>query len=193
MSDPEFFTRVNAACGFKRKDLVEKDYLIHRLLAGISRDPFLGDSLVFKGGTCLIKAYMGFFRFSEDIDLIWADPALWEGRAKNQIVKDCSSLTDRILDTLRPIGTDIGLSVPSSKEEGMVQAFRRSESAYETARFRLHGLEPNARYLVENLDVPGTVELAGRTLAEAGLAVPIREQPGSAVITYRKVNADLAR
>ena len=73
--------------------------------------------------------------------------------------------------------------------EGVVQAFRRSESAYEAARFRLLAAwNPTARYLVENLDLPETVEATGRTLTEEGLFVPIHEQPGSAVLVYRKAN-----
>ena len=36
--------------------------------------------------------------------------------------------------------------------EGVVQAFRRDQSSYEAARFRLRGLNPDARYTVTNLD-----------------------------------------
>ena len=71
--------------------------------------------------------------------------------------------------------------------EGMVQAFRRAESAYEAARFRLQGLDPAARYRVTNLDAPGTTEATGRELAERGLAIAIPERPGAAIITYRRL------
>lgn len=48
--------------------VIEKDYLLGWLLAGIGRHPALADSWVFKGGTCLRKCYYETFRFSEDLD-----------------------------------------------------------------------------------------------------------------------------
>ena len=37
--------------------LLEKDYALSYLLAGVAAVPALRESLVFKGGTCLRKAY----------------------------------------------------------------------------------------------------------------------------------------
>jgi len=68
---------------------------------------------------------------------------------------------------------------------GMVQAFRRADSVYEVARFRLRGLEPDARYTVKNLDEEGATERTGRELMEEGLRVVLQDQPGAVVITYR--------
>lgn len=52
----------------KPQFLVEKDYALSYLLAGIAAVPALRESLVFKGGTCLRKAYFPGYRFSEDLD-----------------------------------------------------------------------------------------------------------------------------
>ena len=70
--------------------------------------------------------------------------------------------------------------------EGVVQAFRRAESPYEAARFKLGGLDPDARYTVTDLDTRSTTEATGRQLVERGLPVTIQERPGSALITYRR-------
>jgi alpha-galactosidase len=70
--------------------------------------------------------------------------------------------------------------------EGMVQAFRRGESVYETARFRLRGLEPDARYAVTDLDAGAPVEMTGRELMEGGLPVTIKGRPGAVVIAYKR-------
>ena len=51
-----------------REDVVEKDYVLGWLLWGIAADPELGQSWVFKGGTCLKKCYIETYRFSEDLD-----------------------------------------------------------------------------------------------------------------------------
>jgi hypothetical protein len=71
--------------------------------------------------------------------------------------------------------------------EGMVQVFRRADSVYEAARFRLQGLDPEARYTVQNLDAEGTTEAAGRELMEKGLLITLPHQPEAAVVTYKQV------
>jgi alpha-galactosidase len=72
---------------------------------------------------------------------------------------------------------------------GAVQAFRRAGSPYESARFRLRGLDPEARYRVTDGDRDGAVETTGRELMETGLPVRVDEQPGAAIITYRKTGS----
>lgn len=53
--------------------VVEKDYVLGWLLAGISAHPALSDSWVFKGGTCLKKCFFETYRFSEDLDFTLTD------------------------------------------------------------------------------------------------------------------------
>ena len=48
--------------------VIEKDYVLGWLLAGIAAHPALGKSWIFKGGTCLKKCYFETYRFSEDLD-----------------------------------------------------------------------------------------------------------------------------
>jgi predicted nucleotidyltransferase component of viral defense system len=49
-------------------EVLERDYLLSWVLAGITRVDSLRDTLVFKGGTALRKCYFGDYRFSEDLD-----------------------------------------------------------------------------------------------------------------------------
>jgi predicted nucleotidyltransferase component of viral defense system len=49
-------------------DVLERDYVLSWILAGISRHEHLSETLVFKGGTALKKCYFGDYRFSEDLD-----------------------------------------------------------------------------------------------------------------------------
>jgi predicted nucleotidyltransferase component of viral defense system len=53
--------------------VVEKDYVLGWLLAGINNHPALCESWVFKGGTCLKKCYFETYRFSEDLDFTLRD------------------------------------------------------------------------------------------------------------------------
>ena len=50
-------------------NMIEKDYALGWVLAGISNHPALASSWVFKGGTCLKKCYFETYRFSEDLDM----------------------------------------------------------------------------------------------------------------------------
>lgn len=49
-------------------EVVEKDYVLGWLLAGIAEHPGTASNWVFKGGTCLKKCVMETYRFSEDLD-----------------------------------------------------------------------------------------------------------------------------
>ncbi len=51
-----------------RPNVIEKDYALGWLLAGIANNQALGSDWVFKGGTCLKKCYFETYRFSEDLD-----------------------------------------------------------------------------------------------------------------------------
>jgi predicted nucleotidyltransferase component of viral defense system len=54
-------------------NVVEKDYVLGWLLAGIHNHPALAEKWVFKGGTCLKKCYFETYRFSEDLDFTLTD------------------------------------------------------------------------------------------------------------------------
>ena len=49
-------------------EVLERDYLLSWVLAGIRQVESLRETLVFKGGTALKKCYFGEYRFSEDLD-----------------------------------------------------------------------------------------------------------------------------
>ena len=53
--------------------VVEKDYVLGWLLAGIHAHEEIGEAWAFKGGTCLKKCYFETYRFSEDLDFTLRD------------------------------------------------------------------------------------------------------------------------
>ncbi|HEY2934403.1 MAG TPA: nucleotidyl transferase AbiEii/AbiGii toxin family protein [Acidobacteriota bacterium] len=55
--------------------IIEKDYVLGWLLAGIYQHPVLSQSWLFKGGTCLKKCFFETYRFSEDLDFTLTDAA----------------------------------------------------------------------------------------------------------------------
>ncbi len=52
-------------------DIVEKDYILSWVLAGIHHHATTKNSWIFKGGTCLKKCYFETYRFSEDLDFTY--------------------------------------------------------------------------------------------------------------------------
>jgi predicted nucleotidyltransferase component of viral defense system len=111
----DFFEKLNALGKPKRNDIVEKDYHLHRILHRISMAERLGDCLVFKGGTCLMKAYMGYYRFSEDIDFTWRDRSIWENRSKSETSRLCSAEIDGLVKGFKAISGKLGFSFSGDK------------------------------------------------------------------------------
>ena len=52
--------------------VVEKDYVLGWVLAGIHAHPLTKNTWIFKGGTCLKKCYLETFRFSEDLNFTYS-------------------------------------------------------------------------------------------------------------------------
>ncbi|MBI2842940.1 MAG: alpha-galactosidase [Armatimonadetes bacterium] len=70
--------------------------------------------------------------------------------------------------------------------EGVVQVFRRAESSYETARYKLRDLDTAANYVITELDAPSSKQVSGKELAENGLLVNMPVGPSAVVFTYKK-------
>ena len=73
-----------------------------------------------------------------------------------------------------------------AKAGGMLQIFRRPASFYETARFKLRGLEAQTNYVLTELNTGARRTVSGGELMGQGLSVSITEQPGAAVYTYEE-------
>jgi predicted nucleotidyltransferase component of viral defense system len=57
-----------------RANVIEKDYVLGWVLAGIFNHTEFGSEWIFKGGTCLKKCYFETYRFSEDLDFTLTKP-----------------------------------------------------------------------------------------------------------------------
>jgi predicted nucleotidyltransferase component of viral defense system len=54
-------------------NIIEKDYVLGWVLAGIANHQELFKNWIFKGGACLKKCYFETYRFSEDLDYTLID------------------------------------------------------------------------------------------------------------------------
>ena len=77
--------------------VIERDYLLSWILAGISQVPALSDTLVFKGGTALRKCYFDDYRFSEDLDFTGLPTTPRGDNMENSIREACEIVQQRLL------------------------------------------------------------------------------------------------
>ena len=54
----DFANEVARVLKISRRDLIEKDLILHQILTGLSQDNFFAENFLFKGGTRLIKCYV---------------------------------------------------------------------------------------------------------------------------------------
>ncbi len=110
----EFIIDVSRSIGTIDYAMVEKDAIIHRLLTEIASDEHLSDHLVFKGGTCLVKAHLSYYRFSDDIDFGWADDRLWRDRSKRSTESSCLAEIKKIIERMTLIASRLELTFDPS-------------------------------------------------------------------------------
>jgi len=95
MTRSDFVNELAQRFDIQRRDIIEKDVILHLILFDLSKDDFFSSNFAFKGGTCLIKCYYGYKRFSEDIDFTWKKQEDFVEASQKQIRKKLSTLIDR--------------------------------------------------------------------------------------------------
>jgi len=129
--------------------------------------------------------------------------ACWDMRDKNLDYDELRRLTGQMRDvspefladfypllpyTLKP---DVWIAWQYDNPEegtGVVEAFRRDQNPESTQTLSLRGLEPEAKYVVTNLDTGEEQTASGSELADTGLTVELPKPRSAALITYHKVD-----
>jgi predicted nucleotidyltransferase component of viral defense system len=120
--------REAAAAERVEPQLVEKDFYLTRLLWALGEE--FGEELLLKGGTLLSKVDLGFFRMSEDADLVIpGEPS----RFRNANVRRMN----RVRDALRQLSPSVGVAArfPGPKANPAGVEARNSPSVGVAARF----------------------------------------------------------
>ncbi|HEX9908721.1 MAG TPA: nucleotidyl transferase AbiEii/AbiGii toxin family protein [Thermoplasmata archaeon] len=151
----DFFGRLARARGSGNSDIVEKDYHLHRVLHGIAQDEHLKGNLVFKGGTCLVKAYTGYYRFSEDIDFSWKHGGDLEGKTKNKMIAICSDEITALVSAFKGISEKLGFRFYGDKadtEEVHISSGGRMVDMYLRYNSEVSGLPTKIKIQVNLVD-----------------------------------------
>ena len=83
-------------------EVLERDYLLSWLLAGIEEVDVLRDTIAFKGGTALKKCYFGDYRFSVDLDFSAVGSAP-TGAAMESSIRDACAAATELLAAYTPV------------------------------------------------------------------------------------------
>lgn len=97
--------------------LVEKDFIIQSLLLELSKNSYFTGNYAFKGGTCLIKCYLGYYRFSEDLDFTYKNQGLFENKRDAAIRKMLSSEISKLMGVIAALCENIGLDFAAKKND----------------------------------------------------------------------------
>lgn len=121
--------------------VLERDYLLSWILAGMSHVDPLQRTLVFKGGTALKKCYFGNYRFSEDLDFSGLDDVP-TGDAMESCVRKACEVAVSLLDEYAPVEIVCERYVEKEPHPGGQEAF--------TIRARLPWQrQPHTRIMIE--------------------------------------------
>ena len=85
--------------------IIEKDYALSYILAGVASHPALEDALVFKGGTALKKLFFGDYRFSEDLDYSAIDAP--KDEQLEEAMREATRKTHRLLSEQGPFSIQL--------------------------------------------------------------------------------------
>jgi predicted nucleotidyltransferase component of viral defense system len=83
-------------------EVLERDYVLFWILAGIGQVDLLHDTLVLKGGTALKKCYFGNYRLSEDLDFSGLT-GVPTGEAMERAVGDACNAAAKLLEEYAPV------------------------------------------------------------------------------------------
>jgi predicted nucleotidyltransferase component of viral defense system len=103
-------------------EILERDYFLSWLLAGINQVDSLRDALVFKGGTALRKCYFGDYRLSEDLDFTAAG-SVPTGATMESAMQEACARTVKLLDPYAPVEIGCERHVERDPHPGGQEAF----------------------------------------------------------------------
>lgn len=113
----EIIDLIVARTKIAQRDLIEKDLILHRLLLEFSAQEHFAGSYAFKGGTCLMKCYLTYYRFSEDLDFTYIHQKEFHNKSGKQLRALLSQKIDNLLDIFTDIARRTGLDFKPSKND----------------------------------------------------------------------------
>lgn len=118
----EFIAFVSRRSRVKNLELIEKDVILHLILREIYSSA-IGQNYLFKGGSCLVKCYFGYYRFSVDLDFTWKNQEVWEDLGKRRLRKELLKRITEFASILEKACSEVGLNFKSNLEDKKMLEF----------------------------------------------------------------------
>jgi len=103
-------------------EIIERDYILSWVLAGIGVNGKLQNELVFKGGTALKKCYFGEHRFSEDLDFTARRSTPRGDKLEEEIQRSCGLATE-LAQNFSPLELKVERYTEKEPHPGNQEAF----------------------------------------------------------------------
>ena len=103
-------------------EIIERDYILSWILAGIGDNGKLHNGLIFKGGTALKKCYFGEYRFSEDLDFT-AKGSIPQGDELEEEIRRSCILGAELAQEFSPLALRIDRYIEKEPHPGAQEAF----------------------------------------------------------------------
>jgi predicted nucleotidyltransferase component of viral defense system len=103
-------------------EILERDYILSWILAGVCQVESLRNKLVFKGGTALKKCYFGDYRFSEDLDFSGLKDVP-TGKTMERAIHEVCEVAVKLLDTYAPVEIECERYSEREPHPGGLEAF----------------------------------------------------------------------
>mgnify|MGYP001604795497 CR=1 FL=1 len=97
------------------RDLIEKDIILSKILFHLMQDKSFSQNYAFKGGTCLTKCYLGYYRFSEDMDFTYLNQKDFVGKSKNKLRETMSDKINQLGNLIEAIAKKLDLDFKMEK------------------------------------------------------------------------------
>ena len=108
---------VSEKFNIKQKYFLEKDIILHEIMSSLCSDEYFSSNFIFKGGTCLVKSYLRYHRFSEDLDFTWKNQDAFRDDQKRSVVeKVTSSEAEKLGEIFQSIATKFELEFKNEKK-----------------------------------------------------------------------------
>ena len=128
--------------------VIEKDYVLGWLLAGMSLSPKMKEILVFKGGTCLKKCYFETYRSSEDLDFT----------VQRDVIINEKILLEEFSKIVAWVSENSGIEMPENK---IVFSSHRNPKGNISFQGKIHyrgPISPSSKYSMPKIKLDITVD-----------------------------------
>lgn len=95
----EFLLFIKGKTKITSLELIEKDFYLNVILSKLNFKEY-----PFKGGTCLSKIYLDYFRFSEDLDFTFAEQGILKNKSTNKVKKICKEKINELGKQFETLG-----------------------------------------------------------------------------------------